>query len=158
MAALTCAHCGQVIIGNGRPSRGKTYCVACYDKIVKEQEAMAVEKQDLCTYMKKVFGVSEITTEVMYTIDRLVREGKKLRGMKATLYYYFEVLGNDGVSIMLLYKIINEQYDNARIYLDKMRKLKEHNDRIDITAETITYVISDKEKHKRKPQRKIEDL
>lgn len=158
MAALTCAHCGQVLIGNGRPSKGKVYCPSCFDKLVKEQEVFEAEKQDLCIYLRKLFGLTEVPAEVVHAIDRLYRDGRKLKGMKATIYYYYEILGNDTYNVMLFSKIITEQYDNARMYLEKVRKIQQHNAEVDIKVPPMTYTISDKHKNKRKPQRRIEDL
>ena len=158
MAALTCSSCGQVITGKGRIFNTKTYCASCYQKVLQEQEALAEEKRELCLYIRKMFGINQVPNETMYAIDKFFKEGKKYKGMQATLYYYFEILGNDGVNIMMFSRIINEQYENARNYLERVNKIKRLNADREISDEVVTYVISDKNKNKRKPQRRIEDL
>lgn len=86
------------------------------------------------------------------------RDGRKLKGIKATLYYYFEILGNDTVNVVLLSKIVNEHYEAAKAYLEKAKRIQEYNAKIDIKAGSISYKVSDRRKGVRKPQRRIEDL
>lgn len=158
MAALTCATCGQVITGKGRVFNTKTYCASCYQKVLQEQEALAEEKRELCLYIRKVFAINQVPNETMYAIDKFYKEGKKYKGMRATLYYYFEILGNDGINIILFSRIINEQYENARSYLERVSKIKKMNAEVELTDEVVTYKISDRGKKGKKPQRRIEDL
>ena len=156
--SLYCAKCGQRLIGNGHRFLSKNYCDSCYEKEMVELEALEAEKDRLYGYIKELFGISECPSEVIYAIENNIKYGKKVSGIRATLWYYYEIQGHT-TDISFLNKIIKEQYDNARKYIESARQIKKQNDQTNLNVEPITVKLhSNINKKKRSAKYKMEDL
>lgn len=125
--ALVCAHCGQKIIGNGYRYLGKVYCGACYEKAMQESMALEAAKEELFGYVKNLFGKTDCPPEVIYMVEQNLKTGKKIKGIRATIYYYYEVKGHEPNNIFFLGKVISEQYENARQYVEECARIAEVN-------------------------------
>ena len=155
--ALTCARCGQRIVGNGHRYLGKVYCSTCYDEVMEETMALENDKQELYDYIKNLFGKSECPNEVIFMIDQQLRTGKKVRGIQATLYYYYEILGHDTNNILGLGRVLQEQYENARDYTEQVNKNQELNRQVNLNVEPKNIKIP-RPCSKKRLKYKLEDL
>ena len=91
------------------------------------------DQQQLYRYIKQLFGVSEIPQEVVASITREAAKGKKYRGLRLTLHYYYEVLENQPNDITVVSYVIRDQYENARKYQEESRKIQEINQQVDLS-------------------------
>lgn len=156
---LYCAKCGQRLIGNGHRHLSKNYCDSCYEKVMQELEALELEKDRLYGYIKELFGCVECPAEVIYTIENAIKYGKKVSGIRATLWYYYEIEGHSTDNILLVNKVIKEQYDNARKYIENTKSIKTQNEKIDLNVEPVTIQLqSNVNKKKKTLKYKMEDL
>lgn len=157
--SLYCARCNQRLIGNGHRYLSKNYCDACYEKEMTELEALEIEKERLYGYIKELFGCTECPAEVVYNIENYIKYGKKVSGIRATIYYYYEIQGHPADNILFLNKIIREQYDNARKYYEMAKTIKKQNDQTDLNVEPVVVQLqSNVNKKKRSIKYKMEDL
>lgn len=138
---IICSRCQQRIVANVYRLNGKTYCGNCYDQLMQELTAQSIAKEELINYIKLLFGKSECPNEVIYAIDQAVKQGKKIKGIKATLYYYYELTGHNIDNIYYIGKVITEQYDNARNYIQKQKEINEANKNVDLDVPPIHVTI-----------------
>ena len=162
MASNVCSSCGTKITGLKYTHNGKVYCYNCYQNVQQELLKTEQEKQELYAYIKQLFVIAEIPEDVVAGIDRELNGGKKIKGIKNTLWYYYEVEAHVGTVNNIVYTI-RDQYENARNYVREINKLKEINKDIDINVPTRTVVIKKSELDtqsniKRKINYNIEDL
>lgn len=162
MAGNVCGSCGTKITGLKYTYNGKVYCYNCYQVIQQELLKTEQEKQELYSYIKQLFVIAEIPEDVVAGIDRELNNGKKIKGIKNTLWYYYEVEAHVGTVNNIVYTI-RDQYENARNYVREINKLKEINKDIDINVPTRTVIIKKSEldsqsNMKRKINYNIEDL
>ena len=161
MAALTCSICGKALVsGAGRSLRGRSYCPTCYSDAIKEIEKQELLEDQFYKYVKNLFNLNDIPAELSYMLSDLTNEGKKIKGIQKTLYYYYEILGHDtsNFGVYILKKIIRENYDLARVYFEKEKEVKEYNDKVDLTTEEVLVTLPDQSKKQRKAKTRIEDL
>jgi len=151
-----CNSCKNKITGLKYTYEGKGYCYSCYQTIQEELLKTEQDKQELYTYIKQLFAISEIPQEVVMGIDRELANGKKLKGIKNTLWYYYEICGYTGSVSGVVYTI-RDQYENARAYVLQMNKIKEINKTVDINVPENKIVIkqSDLQKTQTNPRDKI---
>lgn len=154
-----CEKCGQIIIGEVHIFEGKKYCNNCYEQLMQERQQKEAELKVLRDYIKKIYQIDAIPVEVNYAIDKLIAIGKKPTGIKATLYYYYKILGNKP-ALYLFGRVIEEKYEEARYYFLKQQELRKINDSIDITnnKRIVNVVVKNSTKKKRQINYKMEDL
>ena len=157
MTNLVCAKCGQRIIGNGSRYRGKIYCNSCYDQLMAEEAAFEQDKKELFAYIKELFGEQECPGEVISTVEYALRNGKKIRGIRATLYYYYELMANEPNNIYTVSRVIKEQYDNARVYIEEQNRIMEENKKVDLNVPPVVVTIS-RPRSKKQIKYRMEDL
>lgn len=156
-SALVCARCGHKIIGNGSRHLGKLYCNACYDQIIAELNELEKAKEHLFQYIKKLFGEVDLPSDIISIIEYNLKNGKKPRGIEGTIYYYFEVLGHEPNNIYLLGKVIRDEYEHARTYMEERKRIMEANKDVEIDVPPVIYKI-ERPKGKRKIKYRMEDL
>lgn len=157
---LRCSKCGTTFVGTAfREIDGKKYCEKCYQELVTEKIAFDNAQKDLYNYIKEVFGITFIPPEVVGAITRQISYDKvQIKGLKATIWYYYKVLGNTPV-IELLPRVLKEQYERTREYLIEQRKIREVNMKTNINVEPRVVIISkDDQKNRNKPKYRMEDL
>lgn len=158
--ALLCARCGQRVVGNGHYYAGRKYCAHCYDELMQELIELDKAKEDLYNYIKTLFGVSECPQEVIYTIDRALGKGKKLKGIRATIWYYYEIQGHAPDNTSSLSRVINDYYEDAKNYINHVNDVKAKNAELDLSDVPTVVVkvdLNNLEK-KKKIKYRMEDL
>lgn len=125
----TCQKCGEKITGQKYTIDGKNYCYDCYQKILDEREKLEKDKQELYNYIKELFRIREVPSEIISMLDREISAGKKPKGMKYTLKYYYIIQGNviNYDKIVSLIFVIKDYYESAKKYQKDMALLKEKN-------------------------------
>lgn len=155
-----CSKCGALLLGTAfREIGGKRYCEKCYQEEIAEKMAFDNAQQDLYNYIKEVFGVSYIPPEITGAITRQISyEKAQVKGLKATIWYYYKILGNTPV-LETLPRVLKDQYDRTREYLIEQRKLRETNMKVDINVKPRVVVVNkEDQKTRNKPKYKMEDL
>lgn len=155
----TCSRCGNRIITGVRKYQGKFYCEHCHDLIMEEVMRFEEEKQKLILFIKDLFAIQECPEVVLYAIDRAVKEGKKLSGIKGTLIYYYSIKGNATDNINNIGNVIQREYANAAKYYEDVKRIKAINETIDINVPPVTVKVHEgKQKRRKKAKYKMEDL
>ena len=157
---LRCSKCGTFLVGTAfREIDGKRYCEACYQSLMAEKIAFDNAQKDLYNYIKEVFGVTYIPPEVVGAITRQISYDKaQIKGLKATIWYYYKVLGNNPV-LELLPRVLKEQYERTRQYLIDQKKIREENMKVDINVKPRVVIINkDDQENRNKPKYRMEDL
>ena len=162
MASNTCScqDCGSKIIGMKYTHNGKNYCYACYKKLQDLLVEQENQKQALYKYIKELFGIAEIPTEVLSFIDRELSNGKKIKGMEHTLRYYYEIEGHSPSSVNNIIYIIMNQYEAAKNYAINNKKLQKQNAAVDLNVPPVVVKIDPRNLVSRaqKKKYKMEDL
>ena len=156
----TCVKCGQQIVGTKHMYGGKAYCEACYNALIAELTKLENQKAELYKYICDLFGKSECPEFVTSSIEKLLAAGRKVGGIKATLWWYYEIEGHPTDNINYIGKIISDQYENAHKYVVEQKKIQAHNAQVDlhnIPSQTVK-INSDRNKRRWKPNYRMEDL
>lgn len=156
---VRCSKCGQnLVTGVFQIFDGKKLCSSCYAKAVEEAKQDEQALQDLFEYIKALFGITQIPFDWLEIIQTYLKDKKTYFGIRATLYYYYEILGNKADSDGPALRIVRYQYDAASQYFQEQRALREHNlaTNMDATSRVITMVSP--VNVTRKPPYNIEDL
>lgn len=98
------------------------------------------DQQVLYRYIKQLFSVTEVPQEVVASITREAAKGKKYRGLRLTLHYYYEILENQPNDITYVPFVIRDQYENARKYEEESRKIQEINQQVNLSNTPIRTV------------------
>lgn len=137
-----CNKCGQRIIGNlFKRYNSKSYCIGCYSVLIQEATKQERDKQKLYKYIKELFVLPDCPAEVVNMIDSFLKDGKKPSGIEATLWYYYEILGNKA-DISFIGKTIREQYENAKKYVIEQQQIKKYNETVNLNVAPRTIKIS----------------
>lgn len=154
-----CACCGKQLIGQKRKYNGEFLCAECYKEKMEQEIRFQEAKGKLYDYIKGLFGLNECPDEVVYTIDKALRDGKKLKGIRNTLWYYYEVMGHPTDNYNYLSKVIREQYENAREFFKEQEEVKKKNAQVDLhNLETVVVKIPAPKKKKKDLGYRMEDL
>ena len=159
----SCSRCKKKILnGLSYTYRGQAFCYDCYQEKQKELLAAEDEQQVLYNYIKQLFSVSELPNDVLTGINKEVAKGKKYKGMRLTLHYYYEVMENARGSIDVVPYVIRDQYDNARQYEEEVARVRKINEEIDLSnppKRTIVITSTDlSNSRQRKKKCDISDL
>jgi len=127
-----CSKCGKKIIGQQFKLGDKLLCAACNAAEMEALQKLESEKVSLYAYLKKLFGEEYCPEPVLKSVDRAIRDGKTIAGIRFTVYYYYEVLANPPQDMKEVQWIIHDYYEEARSYVADMRKLGEYNKGINI--------------------------
>ena len=122
MAGRRCPKCQQVIIGSGHLYNGKLYCDQCYKLVMEETLNIENEKRGLFDFIKELFGIEEIPESWIVKVDKLLRSGKTIAGIKMTLTYYYNILGHEPIPTYGL-SIIDGFYEETRQYAIKQQEI-----------------------------------
>ena len=122
-----CSECGCRIVGNPHKLNGKSYCGDCYLKVAKAAKSQDAAVSEVYAYILKLFGAREIPFSLQSAISRQLEEGHSPSGVRFTIYYYYEVLGNEPNDITKVSWVIRDMYEEARSYVEEMRELGEIN-------------------------------
>ena len=160
MANNVCSECGGRIVGLNYSSGGKNYCQTCFDKLTAALSSQETEKQELLKYIREVFQVADVPADVISSISREIRRGKTTKGIRSTIKYYYFIEGNPTKNIANLPYVIQDQYEAARAYAQRMKEIKEKNKDIDLTTESVNIKINprDLNRKRKKIAYNIEDL
>lgn len=156
-----CEKCGTLLVGTAfREIEGKKYCEKCYRELVAEKKNFDNALQDLYNYIKEVFGITEIPPDIAGAVMRQITYDRaKPRGLKATIWYYYKVLGNTP-RIEWLSRVLKDQYGKAQEYFVEQRSIREKNMKTNICVEPRVVVIprDNINKKRNKPKYRMEDL
>lgn len=155
---VPCCKCGNSIIGSLRKYQGKIYCEHCYEVVMEEAQRFEEEKQKLINFIKDLFSVRECPEVVLYALDRALKDGKKLSGIKGTLIYYYNIKGNAADNITYVGMVIQREYNNAAKYYEDSKRIRAINDQIDINVPPVKVAIHSTTKERKKPDYRMEDL
>lgn len=160
MANNVCSECGGRIVGLNYSSGGKNYCQTCFDKLTAALSSQETEKQELLKYIREVFQVADVPADVISSISREIRRGKTTKGIRSTIKYYYFIEGNPATNIANLPYVIQDQYEAARAYAQRMKEIKEKNKDIDLTTESVNIKINPRNlnRKRKKIAYNIEDL
>ena len=125
---------------------------------MEEAQRFEDEKQRLINFVKELFSVSECPEVVLYAIDRAIKDGKKLSGIKGTLIYYYQECGNTPDNISIIGAVIQKNYDKASEYFKKKKEQRAINEKIDINVPPVTVQIHSTAQTRKKPKYRMEDL
>ena len=125
---------------------------------MEEAQRFEEEKQKLVLFIKELFAIQECPELVLYAIDRALKEGKKLSGIKGTLIYYYNIKGNAPDNINIIGTIIQREYANASKYFEDVRHIKAVNEQIDINVPPVTVKIKTGGSRHKKRKYRMEDL
>ena len=157
MAGRRCPKCQQVIIGSGHLYNGRLYCDQCYKQVLDEALNYENEKKNLCDFIKDLFNIEELPDSWIAKIDRLVRSGKTLAGIRMTLMYYYNILGHEPNTTYGL-NIVESFYEETRQYAIRQEEIMQKNLAHEEKAGTVTVKIRRPVSAKRKINYRIEDL
>ena len=149
----TCSRCGNKIISGARKYQSKFFCAQCYEQVMEEVQHFEEEKQKLVLFIKELFAVQECPELVLYAIDKALKEGKKLSGIKGTLIYYYNIKGNSADNISVIGSVIQREYSNAAQYFEEVKRVKAANQKIDIDVAPIIVQIPERGQNRRKKRR-----
>lgn len=164
-----CSKCGKPLT-NSTPYtyEGQIYCYDCFQEIAKQAEDKEKKKQNLFSYIKKLFGVSDIPESVIDSINALLKDKGKndkpmtINGIQKTLEYYYGYLGNDPADINIIRFIIVKYYQETYNHLVKQHEIDKKNAEFKDDSKVVTYRIDPNklfEKARSKgPTTNIEDL
>ena len=128
--AAYCSRCGKKIIGTAHKLNDSFYCGDCYQNEMQSLASLEKEKKELYDYIKGLFGKSSCPESVTNAIERSLASGRKIAGIRFTIYYYYQVLANSAENINEVPWIIRDYYDEARDYAVGMRRLGEENRKV----------------------------
>lgn len=158
--SASCCECGARLLGVAfRELGGRKYCEKCYAKAVAAKLEFDKAQEDLYAYIREIFGVESIPPEVSGAITKAISyDHAQWKGLKATIWYYYKILGNKPV-IEFLPKVLREQYESARAYLVKQRELREKNMKVDLNVKPRVVVVRrDNHSNRNVPKYRMEDL
>lgn len=127
-----CSHCGKKIVGASHKVNDACYCGDCYPIVMQSLAALEKEKKELYDYIKGLFGKTNCPDPVINAVERALASGKKVAGVRFTVYYYYQILANTAENINEVPWIIRDYYDEARDYAVKMKELGETNRKVTI--------------------------
>ena len=118
----------------------------------------------LCIFRNPSYAMDEesmgesVVKILKYTSKPSITGAKvEMEGIEGTIYYYFEVLGHEPNNIYLLGKVIRDEYEHARTYMEERKRIMEANKDVEIDVPPVTYKI-DRPKGNRKIKYRMEDL
>lgn len=156
--SLRCARCNTTVATEAKKVLdGQTLCPSCYRKAIEEAKLAERELEELLEYVKELFGVTELPLDWPEQIKAFKKDKKTYFGMRATLYYAYEVLGNTPDPERGLWAI-RYYYDKAANYFAEQKELQQRNSSVDLTPIRRTVIMSPPENTTRKPKYNIEDL
>lgn len=156
--SLRCSRCGTAVVATSKKVLdGQTLCPSCYRKAIEEVKLAEQELEELLEYARELFGITEIPPDWLEQIKAYRKDKKTYFGMRATLYYYYEVVGNRADPDKGLWAIRN-YYDTASRYFAEQKELRQSNTQVDLTPIKRTVIMSPPENPTRKPKYNIEDL
>lgn len=127
--------------GKYKFNRGKKLCLSCYDRVVLGKRKVEKQREDLDNYLCELFGFEEVPIEYTRQIDRFIKEYKFTpKGIKATAYYFYELLGNDIANDRVL-GIIPQVYNQARKHFQESAQVSQKNQEFVNKEETIVVKI-----------------
>lgn len=136
-----CSKCGKKIIGQQFKLNDKLLCAECNAAEMEALRKLESEKASLYEYLKRLFGRETCPEPVLKSVDRAVRDGKTVAGLRFTVYYYYEVLANPPQNMGEVQWIIHDYYEEAKSYASDMRRLGEYNRDVPITHDPQTIKI-----------------
>ncbi len=125
---------------------------------MEEAQRFEEEKQRLINFIKDLFSVQECPEVVLYALERAIKDGKKLSGIKGTLVYYYQELGNSPDNITIVGNIIQRYYEKAAEHFKKKKEQRAINEKIDINVPPVIVKIRSSTKEIKKPKYRMEDL
>ena len=159
MAGLKCACCGQNLAPTvKRVLDEQSLCPSCYRKALESKKASERDFEDLLEYIKCLFDVTDVPPDWIEQIQMYkVKEKRTFFGMRGTLYYYYEILGNTPDPERGLWAI-RYHYENASRYFKEQAELSKRNEAVDLTPIRRTIIMTSPQNETRKPKYNIEDL
>lgn len=159
VSANTCSKCGNRIITGVRKYQGKYFCAHCYEQVMEEVQHFEEEKQKLILFIKELFAISECPEVVLYAIEKALKDGKKLSGIKGTLIYYYNIKGNPTDNINIIGTVIQREYANAAQYFEEVKRIKLVNETINIDVPPVIIQVHEgKQNSRKKAKYRMEDL
>lgn len=142
LSNVFCSRCREKIVGTKYPIKGHTYCYKCFKELQQEHAGQEDRKQALFAYVRELFSVPDLPSEVVSAIEREIDSGKKPQGIEYTLHYYYIIEGHQTSNVSNVGFIIRDQYEAARQYAAQMKELQAKNAVAEIEAPPITVKIN----------------
>lgn len=150
-----CSECKRILGTSLKYShQGRVFCFDCFQKVQAQLLEDEKKRQELYDYIKKIFNISSISADILSSIDHLIKDGKKLSGIKATLYYYYEIMGSS-TPLSSLYFVIRDHYDEAHDYFVKQHQVAEANAQVKINPSSVTITLDPKKLHEESSKKKF---
>lgn len=155
-----CNRCGQRIVGVKHKYEGKEYCDQCYSALMQELQELEKQKADLYAYIADLFNLTACPDYVIYGVDKALKAGKKVSGIRATIWYYYQINGRIPNNPGEIITVINTEYDNARRYVASVKEVNKKNAEVDLKNIPVNTVkiVSNRKIKKWKPNYRMEDL
>jgi len=112
----------------GKTYKGKKYHLPCFEKILDDMEQGEDQRGELDKYICKLFGIKKITPLISEQISNFVKiDGYSINGIKATLYYFFELGEREVGESVRGIGIVPYVYEEAKEFFSTIGKAKEVN-------------------------------
>jgi len=113
---------------DGKTYKGKKYHVKCFEKMLDDMESGDDELTKLNQYVCKLFGIKTLTPLMSEQISTFTKtNGYTASGIRATLYYFFELEERELKEDVKGIGIVPFVYDEAREFFKEMARIKEKN-------------------------------
>ena len=116
-AMVKCLVCGQMFDRNSEPwiKQNRRYM---HERCAGADDTQRKDKEELYTYIKHLFDVSEVPRKIILQINKMMRENENYTysGIFKSLYYFYEVKGNNLEKANGGINIVPYIYEEARDY------------------------------------------
>lgn len=121
---------------------GKKICYDCINKNTSQKLAEDTDRENLLSYIKKLFQRQVLPESWTLYIEKLRKQGKTYSGIQGTLYYFYE-LNNNNISYdsMSVLGIVEYAYDEARKYFEELEKINAYNKNFVPKEETLRFGV-----------------
>ncbi len=150
---VKCLYCGETFDANVEPfvkPNARRYAhKSCAEEVEKNKTKEQRDLEELETYIKKLFKISNISPKIKNQIKKYHEEyNYTYSGIRKTLYYFFEVRGNSLEKANGGIGIVPHKYDEAFRYWQALFEIKESNKDIE-----TNYILPTIEIHITSPKR-----
>jgi len=113
---------------SGKNYKGKKYHPQCFEKMLDDIESGDDDQKELNDYICKLFNIKTITPLMSSQIQSFTdTKGYTLKGIHGSLYYFFNIEGNEIGEDIKGIGIVPFVYDDAKDFFESIKKAKETN-------------------------------
>lgn len=146
MSKYICNKCGRHLDGIRYDIDGRGYCHDCYQSILLDKQEVELQKSELYAYICRLFQVNDLPSETVASLDRIIKNGKKIKAIQLTLHYYYEIENHniDRVQLCNIGYIIDNNYERTRQYLTSVKEIQAKNKEVNLDVPPVTIKINPK--------------